>query len=292
MTAALLCACSAFALHAGEYANEHFSFTTPDDSWIITTDNLNRHSVTERVSVHRSDAKRHVIELARIDFMEAPFAPQAYLEELVIGRKDVFCRAGRDFSAVGDTTFCGYTAKRVTFTKTSNDYTYLCEALAFNTGFNTYLIIIAHRDNVANVVGWILGQMKFLGDNVPLNTSVDYVAAAQRVLAKHNIAINDNEFIDNIRFSKDSATVEIEIEIPYLPKDAVNVPAFVQVMRDRWVKSFPKTYSFNLLIRAIADAGKSFRYTYTDTKMGEIGSLVITPPEYQMILKNAATQTD
>lgn len=272
---------TAVSAHAGTVSNDYFSLTTPDDSWSITTDPSMR-AIGTRVMLQRGSS-RGISELARIDVIAAPFAPEAYLESQASGRRDPFCREAENFSAVTDTTFAGCPAKRLTFTKRGHGDTYRCTAIALNAGFNTFYVVTGHRSSVPNVVEAVAGELKFRCDTSRLVTIGQYVRAAKGVLAKHNMQIADNEYLDNAEMT-DSATVELEVMIPYLTRQSVNVTAFVQQMRERWFSTLPAAYKLNRLIAAAIDSRKRLRYVYTDSRGGEIGTMLIYPQEYEAIV--------
>lgn len=264
-------------MHAATVSNDYFTLSTPDDSWTVSTD-PSMHAIGTRVMVQRGSS-RGISELARIDVIAAPFSPAGYIESQAVGRRDPFCREAQQLSAVADTTFAGRPAKRVTFTKQSHGTTYQCAAIAFNAGFNTFYVVTGRRSNLPDVVGAVAGEMKFKCDTARLATVVQYVRAAKGVLAKHNMQIADNEYLDNVEMT-DSQTLELEVMIPYLTRQTVNVTAFVQQMRERWFSTLPSAYRLNLIIAAAIDEGKRLRYVYTDNRGGEIGTMLIYPQEY------------
>ena len=277
---------SAMTTMAATIDNDYFSITTPDDSWWVNNDGGALRSIGARAMIYRNDASRHIMELARIDCIDGAFDPQAYLKQQIIDREDVFAKGVPSFSSVGDTVFSNFAAKRVHFEKVQGQVGYHCTALTFNVGFTTFLIIEAHRSGNADVVGWVLGNsLKIKSDATPLNSVSQYVAAATQVLKRHRLPVANNEYLDNVKLSPDSSTVEMEIIIPYTKVETINVPAFVQVMRDHWGKTFKKQVALNSLYAAIVREQKAVRYTYVDNNGYDIGTLLITPPEYNMLLK-------
>ncbi len=269
---------------AATVSNAYFTLTTPDDSWSVTTDPSMR-SIGARVMLQRGGS-RGISELARIDVIAAPFSPEAYLESQAAGRRDPFCREAENVSAITDTAFAGCPAKRLSFTKRGHGDTYRCTAVALNVGFNTLYVVTGHRSSVPDVVETVAGQLKFKCDTSRLVTIEQFVHAAKGVLAKHNMQIADNEYLDNAEMT-DSATVELEVMIPYLTRQSVNVTAFVQQMRERWFTALPAAYRLNRLIAAALDGRKLMRYVYTDSRGGEIGTMLIYPQEYEAIINEA-----
>jgi hypothetical protein len=61
----------------------------------------------------------------------------------------------------------------------------------------------------------------------------------------------------------------------------VDVPRFVQVKRDEWMRSHAKDQLFTLLEATAMAEKKNLRYVYVDDKRHEIGTLLIMPEEYE-----------
>lgn len=275
---AIVAAATALALQAATVSNAFFSLTTPDDSWAVSTDNSMR-SIGARVLLQRSSGGG-ISELARIDVIDAPFDPESYLQSQAVERRDPFCREAVEVGEVTDTTFALLPAKHVRFAKVSRGVRYECEAVALNAGFCTLYAVSGHRSGLPNVVGAVAGSLRWLYPTAQLSGTEALVKAAKTALAKHNMHIADNEYLTHVELT-DPQTLELEVMIPYLTKESVNVTAFVQQMRERWFKTLDGSYRLNLLIRAAADERKQLRYVYTDNRGGEIGTMLIYPQEYE-----------
>ena len=273
MVALVIVTVSATALQAEVVDNAYFTVTTPDDSWLAGNDGGALQSIGARAILYRNDAQHRVMELARIDCIDGAFEPREYLKELIVSRQDAFSRGVKQFGAIADTTFLGYKAQCVHFEKFQNQGTYACTAIAFNAGFTTFLILQGYR------------ALKIKVNATPLATVAQYVAAASAALARHRLPIYNNEYLDHVGLSSDSTTVEMDVVIPYTRADAIVVPTFVQAMRDHVMKTFRQQVALNLLYAAIVRERKALRYTYVDNDMHDIGTLLITPPEYEILLK-------
>ncbi len=269
---------------AATVENEFFTISTPDDSWFLANDDALR-PYGARVDVTRLDARGATLELARIDYIEGAFDPAIYLQKQVIEKKDIFCRSASDFSDVYPATMAGFEAKGVGFKKSSNNYRYDCEALAFNAGYGTFLIIMAHREGDPSLISRIVGSMKCKTDVTPLCTTALMVKAAQAVVAKHHLPIGNNEHLSGVQMAPDTSTVTLKVTVPYITKESVNVPAFVMTKRDAWFRQAPEAMKFNQLLAAAARERKALRYLYVDTKGNEIGTLLIYPEEYDQVEK-------
>lgn len=272
----------AISATAATVENEFFSITTPDDSWFLANDDALR-PYGARVDVTRIDAKGATLELARIDYIEGAFDPSLYLQKQVIERKDVFCRAATGFTEIYDTGLANFDGKGVGFKKSSNNYTYDCEAVAFNVGYGTFLVIMAHRDGDPSLIRRIVGSMTCKTDVAPITTTSHMVKAAQAVVKKHHLPIGNNEHLSGVEMSRDSSMVTLTVTVPYITKESVNVPAFVMVKRDAWFKQASEALKFNLLLAAVTRERKQLRYLYVDTKGNEIGTLLIYPEEYEQV---------
>lgn len=267
---------------AATVENEFFTISTPDDSWFLTNDDALR-PYGARVDVTRLDARGATLELARVDYIEGAFDPTLYLQKQVVGKKDLFCHSATDFTDVYPSVMAGFEAQSVGFKKMSNNYTYECEAVAFNAGYGTFLVITAHRVGEPSLIGRIVGTMKCKTDIAPLHTTALMVKAAQAVVAKHHLPIGNNEHLSGVELAPDTSTVTLEVTVPYITKESVNVPAFVMAKRDAWFRQASEALKFNLLLAAAARERKLLRYLYVDTKGKEIGTLLIYPEEYEQV---------
>ena len=272
---------------AATVENEYFKITTPDDSWQLTNDDALR-PYGERVDISRSDARGVTLELARIDYIEGAFDPKLYLERQVMDRKDVFCRSAQSFTGVYDSFLAGCEAQAVGFKKTSHNYTYDCEAVAFNAGFGTFMVIMAHRAGEVSLIRRLVDGMTFKIGTTPLQGTAAFVNAAQAVVKRHHLPIGNNEHLSAVEMADgDSTTVTLRVTVPYITRDNVNVPAFVMTKRDAWFKQAPEALRFNRLLATITGERKNLRYFYVDTKGNEIGTLLIVPEEYEAVNLNA-----
>lgn len=265
--------------------NDYFSLSSPDDSWYLNDDNGALHSIGARAQIYRNDAQHKTLELGRIDCIDAAFEPAQYLHQQLVEQNDLLAKGATGFSAVTDTVFLGLPAKQLTFTKTQGERQYRFLAIAFNAGFHTFSIVQGHRSDVPNVVGWIIGNTLRLKCNTQqLTTVAQYVASADSALSRHRLPVYRNEYLERVGWSADSTTIDMEVMIPYVEADKVDVPTFVQGMHDHWLHTFAAQVRLNLLYAAIVREQRAIRYTYTDSRGNEIGTLLITPPEYQMLL--------
>lgn len=269
---------------AATVENEFFTISTPDDSWFLANDDALR-PYGARVDVTRLDARGATLELARIDYIEGAFDPTLYLQKQVVGKKDIFCHSATHITDIYTSTLAGFAAQGVGFKKVSNNYTYECEAMAFNAGYGTFLVIMAHRAGEPSLIGRIVGSIKCKTDVTPLSTTSLMVNAAQKVVAKHHLPIGNNEHLSGVELTPDTATLTLKVTVPYITKESVNVPAFVMTKRDAWFKQAPEALKFNLLLAAAVRERKMLRYLYVDTKGNEIGTLLIYPEEYEQVDK-------
>lgn len=267
---------------AATVENEFFTISTPDDSWFLANDDALR-PYGARVDVTRLDARGATLELARIDYIEGAFDPTLYLQKQVVGKKDIFCHSATEFTDIYTSTMAGFEAQSVGFKKSSNNYTYECEAVAFNAGYGTFLVIMAHRQGDPSLIGRIVGTMKCKTDVTPLYTTSLMVQAAQKVVAKHHLPIGNNEHLSGVEMAPDTTTVTLKVTVPYITKESVNVPAFVMSKRDAWFRQAPEALKFNLLLATATRERKLLRYLYVDTKGNEIGTLLIYPEEYDQV---------
>ena len=267
---------------AATVENSFFKVTTLDDSWFLTNDDALR-PYGARVDVARMDARGATLELARIDYIEGAFDPLLYLQHQVVEKKDVFCRSASNFTQIYSTVMAGYDAQCVQFKKTSNNYNYDCEAVTFNVGYGTVLVIMAHREGNPSLIGRVVDGISFKVDTTPITTSQQFVDAASKVVAQHHLPIGNNEHLCGVEMSPDSSTVTLKVTVPYITKENINVPAFVMSKRDAWFKQAPEALKFNLLLAKVTDERKNLRYHYVDTKGNEIGTLLIMPEEYDQV---------
>ncbi len=275
---------------AATVENEYFKITTLDDSWFLTNDDALR-PIGARVDIARMDAQGATLELARVDYMEGAFDPLMYINMQVVGKKDVFCRSASGFTEVYQTRMAGFDAQCVQFKKTSHNYSYDCEAYAFNVGYGTVLVLMAHRAGNPSLVGRLVDAMTFKVDTKQLTTSGEYVDAASKLVKRHHLPIGNNEHLSGVEMSPDSTTVTLKVTVPYITKENVNVPAFVMTKRDAWLKQAHEALRFNLLLASITRERKSLRYHYVDTKGNEIGTLLIVPEEYEQIENEMLAQS-
>lgn len=287
ITTILFAAIVLMSASAATVKNDYFTLTTPDDSWFLTNDDALR-PYGARVDVARMDARGATLELARIDYIEGAFDPLLYLTHQVLEKKDVFCRTATNFTDVYDSFLAHRPTQSVQFKKTSNNYTYDCEAAAFNVGYGTVLVIMAHRNGIPSLIGRVLDALIFNVDTTPVTTAAQCVNAASKVVSRHHLPIGNNEHLSGVEMSGDSSTITLKVTVPYITKENVNVPAFVTTKRDAWFKQAPEAMKFNLLLAAATRERKLLRYFYVDTKGNEIGTLLIYPEEYEQVEQLAA----
>lgn len=267
---------------AATVSNNFFSLTTPDDSWFLTNDDALR-PYGARVDVARVDARGVTLELARIDYIEGAFDPLLYLTHQVLEKKDVFCRSATNFTSIYESYVAGHECQAVNFKKKSNNYDYDCDAMAYNVGFGTFMIITAHRAGNPTLVGRLIEGLKYNMDTTALKGTSQYVNAASQVVSHHHLPIGNNEHLSGVEMSGDSSTVTLKVTVPYITRENVNVPVFVTTKRDAWFKQAPEALKFNLLLATATRERKQLRYFYVDTKGNEIGTLLIMPEEYEYV---------
>ena len=188
ITTILFAAIILMSASAATVKNDYFTLTTPDDSWFLTNDDALR-PYGARVDVARMDARGATLELARIDYIEGAFDPLLYLTHQVLEKKDVFCRTATNFTDVYDSFLAHRPTQSVQFKKTSNNYTYDCEAAAFNVGYGTVLVIMAHRNGIPSLIGRVLDALIFNVDTTPVTTAAQCVNAASKVVSRHHLPI-------------------------------------------------------------------------------------------------------
>ena len=281
----LLCFAAALAGSAATVDNAYFSMATPDDSWQIDSDPNALGRMGTRVMLSRSDAKRIAIDLARVDYIDLPFTPSSYLNSQVIRRADIFCHQAEDFSEPADTTLLGFPARRVHFAKQANGHRYLCTAMAANVGFGTLFVITGRQQGQPNVVGRLLENIKFKVDTTRLTTTGQLVRAANNTIKRHPLPTAGNDQISAVALP-DTATITFTIIVPYLTRDAVEVPLFVQTKRAEWMKARQEAHITDTLLATAMAERRQLRYIYVDDRRREIGSLLIMPEEYEQFIRN------
>ena len=116
-------------------------------------------------------------------------------------------------------------------------------------------------------------------DTTTLQGTAQLVQAAQRVLKHHTLVsrgINEMKAVS----MPDTATVQFTVVAPYLTRDAVDVPLFVQAKRAEWFKERNERALTDLLLATAMAERKQLRYVWVDDKGHEIGTLLILPEEY------------
>lgn len=278
MTMTMMVAVALIAL-ATTIENRYFALTTPDDSWAVSDDEGAWSRMGARAMISRSDARRVALDVARIDYLEMPFTPQSYLQSQVVERKDIFCKSADSIGAIADTIMLGRPAKTVQFTKHTNGHTYLCSATAMTVGFGTLCIIQGRQQGQPNVIGRVVGALEMRCDTTTLHGTRQLVKAAQRVLKRHPLVSTGIDEMKAVSMP-DTATLEFTVVAPYLTRDAVEVPLFVQAKRAEWFKARTQGTLTDLLLATAMDERKQLRYVYVDDKGREIGTLLILPEEY------------
>jgi len=274
-----LLAMAAMVAVASTIENRYFTLTTPDDSWAVSDDAGAWSRMGARAMVSRSDLHRIALDLARIDYLEIPFTPDSYLRTQVVERKDIFCKTADSIGAITDTTMLGRPAKTIQFTKHANGHTYLCSATAMTVGFGTLFIIQGRQQGQPNVIGRVVNALQMRCDTTTLQGTAQLVQAAQRVLKHHTLVsrgINEMKAVS----MPDTATVQFTVVAPYLTRDAVDVPLFVQAKRAEWFKARNERALTDLLLATAMAERKQLRYVWVDDKGHEIGTLLILPEEY------------
>ena len=232
-----------------------------------------------RAMVSRSDLHRVALDLARIDYLEVPFTPESYLRTQVVARKDIFCKNADSMGAITDTTLLGRPAKTIGFTKHANGHTYVCSATAMTVGFGTLFVIQGRQQGQPNVIGRVVSALQMRCDTTTLQGTARLVQAAQRVLKHHPLVSRGIDEMKSI-LMPDTATVEFTVVVPYLTRDAVDVPLFVQAKRAEWFKAHNENALTDLLLATAMAERKQLRYIFVDDKNKEIGTLLILPEEY------------
>lgn len=280
----LLTALTIMATRAATIENKYFSLTTPDDSWSMNDDGGAWSRMGGRVMISRTDGTHAAMDLARIDYLEIPFTPESYLKSQVVQKRDIFCKSAQELSEVADTTLLGRPAKRIHFSKHANGHTYRCTATAMTVGFGTLFIIQGRQEGQPNVIGRVVNALQFKCDTTTLRGTAQLVAAAQRVLKLHPIVTTGIDELKDVALP-DSATIEFTVVAPYLTRDAVNVPMFVQSKRADWMRAQREATLTDVLLRTAMRERKLLRYVFVDDKSREIGTLLIMPEEYENLIR-------
>ena len=275
----MLAAATLLTAAATDFENRFVGITTPDDSWetVNVAGALGR--MGERMMVSRSDSHHAAIDLARIDFVEMPFTPESYIDTQVVGRRDVFCHNADTVGVPTDTTLLGRPARTVTFTKQANGYTYLCDATAANIGFGTLFVITGRRQGMPNVVSRVVNSIRVKTDTTTLAGTPALVAAAGRVLKRHPIVSAGIDTFRDIDMP-DPQTVRFTVTVPYLTRDAIDVPMFIQTKRAEWLKARQDATLTDLMLATAMRERKDLRYVFVDDHGNELGTLLILPEEY------------
>ncbi len=277
-TLLLAAACiTAAATWATTYSCKYFAIDTPDDSWQIDQN----HALGEmgaRIMVSRNDGTNGLTHLARIDYIDRPFTPASYLQDQVVDRRDNFAHSAKEFSGIADTTFAGYAAKYVKFEKEANGTTYNFTAVAFNAGFGTVLVIQGQQSDAAAIVGRITSTIKPVVPAQP-QTLGQLVEASKASLDKRRATWDDNgEKLISVTLP-DATTVQLDMEIPFVTREAIVVPTFVQAKRKQWIKHRKEVALRCSIVEMAVKEGRSIKYVYHESKGAEIGSMLILPEE-------------
>jgi len=270
----------AMAAVATTIENRYFALTTPDDSWAVSDDDGAWSRMGARALVSRSDMRRVALDLARIDYLEVPFTPESYLRSQVVERRDIFCKGADSIGAIADTTLLGHPAKTVRFTKHANGHTYQCSATAATVGFGTLFVIQGRQQGQPNVIGRVVSALQMRCDTTTLQGTAQLVKAAQRVLRQHPLVSRGIDEMKAVEMP-DTATLQFTVVAPYLTRDAVEVPLFVQAKRAEWFKARDTGTLTDVLLATAMAEGKQLRYVWVDDKNREIGTLLILPEEYR-----------
>lgn len=279
VTITMMVAVATLVAIASTIENRYFALTTPDDSWAVNDDGGAWSRMGARAMISRSDIHHVALDLARIDYLEMPFTPETYLQSQVVERKDIFCKSADSIGAIADTTMLGRPAKTVRFTKHANGHTYLCSATAMTVGFGTLCIIQGRQQGQPNVIGRVVNALQFRCDTTTLHGTAQLVKAAQRVLKRHPLVSTGIDEMKAVAMP-DTATLEFTVVAPYLTRDAVEVPLFVQAKRAEWFRARTQGTLTDLLLATAMHERKQLRYVYVDDKGREIGTLLILPEEY------------
>ena len=262
---------------AATYECKYFTIDTPDDSWQVTKD----HALGEmgaRMMVSRNDGTNGLTHLARIDYIDRPFTPASYLTSQVVNHRDNFTHSAQDISAIADTTFAGYAAKYVKFSKNANGSDYNFTAIAFNVAFATVFIIQGQQSDAAAIVGHITKTIKPVNPMQPATLEQLVEASAASLSRRRAVWDDGNERLISVTLP-DSETVQLNIEAPFITRDAINITTFVQSKRKQWIKHRKDVaLRCSIIDKAVAQ-GRKIKYVYYETKGQEIGTMLILPEE-------------
>ena len=138
----------------------------------------------------------------------------------------------------------------------------------------------AITDTIMLGIGRVVSALEMRCDTTTLHGTEQLVRAAQRVLKRHPVVSTGIDEMKAVAMP-DSATLEFTVVAPYLTRDAVEVPLFVQAKRAEWFKARTQGTLTDLLLATAMAERKQLRYVYVDDKGREIGTLLILPEEYQ-----------
>ena len=279
VTITMMVAVATLVAIASTIENRYFALTTPDDSWAVNDVGGAWSRMGAGAMISRSDIHHVALDLARMDYLEMPFTPETYLQSQVVERKDIFCKSADSIGAIADTTMLGRPAKTIGFTKHANGHTYVCSATAMTVGFGTLFVIQGRQQGQPNVIGRVVNALQMRCDTTTLQGTARLVQAAQRVLKHHGLVSRGIDEMKSI-LMPDTATVEFTVVAPYLTRDAVDVPLFVQAKRAEWFKAHNENALTDLLLATAMAERKQLRYIFVDDKNKEIGTLLILPEEY------------
>ncbi len=262
---------------AATHSCRYFTIDTPDDSWQVD-DNHALGDMGARMMISRNDGTQGLTHVARIDYIDRPFTPASYLQSQLVEHRDNFARSASNFTAIADTTFAGYQAKWVKFVKEANGTTYHFTALAFNAGFGTVLVIQGQQADAPAIMGRITSSIKFSAPEQP--TSLEQLVEASKASLQRRRATWDDNGEKLYAVSlPDSATVQLDMEIPFINRDAIEVTTFVQTKRKNWTKHRKELGLHCGIVDMAVREGRSIRYVYHETRGDELGTLLILPEE-------------
>ena len=261
------------AATAATHSCQYFTIDTPDDSWTVTPDH-GLGDMGARMMVSRNDGTQGLTHLARIDYVDRPFTPASYLTSQVVNKRDNFTHSAVNIGTIADTTFAGYNAKYVNFDKDANGSIYHFAAIAFNAGWGTYFIIQGQQDDAASIVGRITSSVKPVA-SVQLTSLAQLVEAGKESLARRRAAWDDGGEKLMAVSLPDDATVQLDIEVPFVTAEAIDLPTFIQTKRKNWIKHRKEVALRDGIIDLAKKEGRSIKYVYRETRGKEIGTMVI-----------------
>ncbi len=277
LTLLLTAVITATAMNAATHTCRYFTIDTPDDSWEVD-DSHSLGDMGARIMISRNDGTQGLTHVARIDYVDRPFTPTSYLQSQIVEQRDNFARSADNFSQIADTTFAGYAARCVRFDKQANGSTYNFTAFAFNAGFGTVLVIQGQQDDAPAIVGRVTSTIQLVNPGQPANLE-QLVAASKNSLKRRSATWDDNgEKLFDISLP-DSATVQLDMEIPFIKRDDIDVTAFVQTKRKNWTKHRKELGLLCGIVDMAAREGRSIRYVYHESRGNELGTLLILPEE-------------